>query len=1126
MLDTYEGLAQTGVSIQRGANRNFPERLNGLIVRYNAIASAEKVAQFHGLMDILTLTRGFDAERNASGANVSDGEAAWDVWYRETFTPQFYSRLREAGVAYPSEWSAIFREMALFSEAAHLPDVAYLLARVHTLMPASPALSAVLRSFVAMESKWPEAVMVQRFFLLRETRQRLRETLLSASCTPAHHTFIETLLEALSARFLQIAQKIPLREEFEPPSHPFALSVAHAAPEKLWEAARSLYEAPDTRAAGEAFLAVIAPEATHERLTVECHDGHKTLTLVDNGAVFIFTIGAGIHPYRGLPDRLRAGGQEALFASELFSGNRWIDGEHWTFALSWHPATKPLQSPVELKLRLFSGIEIHEQLIAAARVATAANIVIPFADTALFEMTSNGRIIMVRPHALRAIDGTLNNTLTGMHGVVHLPPEWQVESTRVTLDSLHGWWLGISMHAWLTGTPAAAFCGPQPDKLSPFSAYNDELPEILEDILSENPEHRLTLKGIQGELRKLGHGLREASSPFHYRPEAYLYALNQLEGLTQTSSHPVLIESIAAIRALFENHTQDLGHLKEILEHAARETGRVELSETADAVRRCDFRQSIQARWPNPLARLYESHQCITLLTNPTRAMMKAVAAVSQGMLVTLRWLKASKSFKHVQEYLKLLSPPQTEPIRFGAFREQVSWKKFERLLEDNAPESLVYIMHAHFVFARHFLRSLPRETPFPVIREPEARFAKVAAKYRKGLYRERLLSLFESKEVGRFADWLSQRCEYSEIMTAEPARGRAGVSMREATTRMGIMMDYQSEYAEHLPGLDVAWEPDVLNQGADIRSDWVRFLTYSDAVYVSGPSSMLYMLLGLMEIHANFETLAQKQHYLATVCGYLVSGGLHSLHEALAPAEYLFGLVPGYPVYIPGGRAPQIPPAFQVFWQQQMHIDPEMHLRYEAGWSELLRQYREHQHAHLHYPPERDDAMMILSRILTNTVPDSKRPGYRERFSRAVTDATLLCLQALNVFSMDSPCFFTPQTPSLSHIASLLQLPAKVCRQETLAEAAGAVGAWFENEAISVLERMFIGHLLDILKRCPVVVEALNRQSTSLTLMLVREQHYSLEEAADFCEDAILFFRAFMPAFSKAEAQKVSLSS
>lgn len=164
-----------------------------------------------------------------------------------------------------------------------------------------------------------------------------------------------------------------------------------------------------------------------------------------------------------------------------------------------------------------------------------------------------------------------------------------------------------------------------------------------------------------------------------------------------------------------------------------------------------------------------------------------------------------------------------------------------------------------------------------------------------------------------------------------------------EATQQLGLLGWGQEEYEIDLPTHHSIWTADCKAQGANLKSQYVLDLIENDAVYVSGPSGMTSVLLGQMEILANFPTENLKKNYLTAVMVYIVAAGFHSIHEVIAPAHYALGLVPGYEVHIPqqGKLAP--PPNYNQFFVQQELIDPDFSVCREAAWESYLRYFSQH---------------------------------------------------------------------------------------------------------------------------------------------------------------------------------------
>ena len=136
----------------------------------------------------------------------------------------------------------------------------------------------------------------------------------------------------------------------------------------------------------------------------------------------------------------------------------------------------------------------------------------------------------------------------------------------------------------------------------------------------------------------------------------------------------------------------------------------------------------------------------------------------------------------------------------------------------------------------------------------------------------------------------------------------------------------------------------------------------------------MTSLFMGLMENYGNFSTVEEKQNYFAAVSAYMVSGGLHSLHEVIGPAQFSLDLIPGYRVSAPMEHLRAAPPNFHQFYQQQMDVDPEFRERYEQGWQHVMTAYATQAAAFVHAPIS--DVSIVQQRVAdTGKTPKVSQP-------------------------------------------------------------------------------------------------------------------------------------------------------
>ena len=388
------------------------------------------------------------------------------------------------------------------------------------------------------------------------------------------------------------------------------------------------------------------------------------------------------------------------------------------------------------------------------------------------------------------------------------------------------------------------------------------------------------------------------------------------------------------------------------------------------------YQQTPLEKFQNPLARRLESEQAITLLQHPTEAMMISVYRVSREIINFL--------YDEERHWKKIYQPDLQEDshvIAFGAFKELPTYRQVKRLLDDNDPNMLAEIMFIHYKIGA-LIRNRP--ISYPSIRAPIGRLAELIRDFD---HQGPPISFFEEglkipgREGFRYREYISNTVFYkSPLYTAPGNRGRCGEIEYILTHQLGLFLQEQIVHAAGLPVHSSTWVADCKAQKPDFESQYVIDLIENDAVYVAGPSGMTSILLGQMEVLANFETEILKQNYLSAVLAYIVAGGFHSIHEVVGPAQYVLNLIPGYRVVVPvkGVMAP--PPNYSQFFEQQSVIDSEFESRTNQAWDQYMVYFKDNYCAN--YRPE-------LLEAFQSSAPS---PGTPSRFS---------------------PGFFTPVSPS-----------------------------------------------------------------------------------------------------------------
>jgi hypothetical protein len=385
---------------------------------------------------------------------------------------------------------------------------------------------------------------------------------------------------------------------------------------------------------------------------------------------------------------------------------------------------------------------------------------------------------------------------------------------------------------------------------------------------------------------------------FQSRPEAYTYAIWLLSKFAERYPDLKTIPAcINRVRMAFENHEQEVAEVCNFIQ-ATNWSLNVEdtllLHNLITNMKASDFKQTIEQRFENPLARRAESELAIQLLLHPTLKMMTAVNSVSVEILKIIEDLEEGNNVVLLNKFLTTLARNYSV-IACGAFGNTPNLTKIKTILRDNSPSALVKIMHIQYKFSENIFKNVPIKRG--QVREPVGKAAEILLDFWSPPLANFFRDAISQPEGNFYRSYIADEAIYkSDLYTAERNRGRAGEFLFIKANQLGLMLDNDSG----LPSLPVAWCPDCLSQKLNPKSAYVLDLLNNDAIYVAGPSGMASLLLGQMEVLANFESIELKQQYLSAVVGYIVGGGFHSLHEVIGPAEYALGLVPGYKVTAP----------------------------------------------------------------------------------------------------------------------------------------------------------------------------------------------------------------------------------
>ncbi|CAM4411573.1 MAG: hypothetical protein LEGION0403_FIIPPAGN_02691 [Legionella sp.] len=488
---------------------------------------------------------------------------------------------------------------------------------------------------------------------------------------------------------------------------------------------------------------------------------------------------------------------------------------------------------------------------------------------------------------------------------------------------------------------------------------------------------------------------------FKSKTEAYSYAIlmvNRIKSKHATDDMAFVApidKCINKLKISFENHEQNpgvvAGYLKELknsTELSLEELAQIEQLQK-DLVGN-DYRQTPEEKYQNPLARRAESELPITLLQNPTSAMMTSVKRVSDELLKIIDDQRSNFDY-----YLHSFSE-NAHVIALGSLKSPITREAIKKILQNNNPAQLAEIMHIHFKFAQNITREISiKHAPH---REPVGKLAEIV----KSLWKA-TADLKDFFSQGLAEDWTGRRYRAyisdelmyrSELYTAPGNRGRGLSFDTSRTQQLGLMLNGQEEHETGFPKHNSSWCADCKSQSANYSSPYVLDAVENDAVYVAGPSGMTSMFLSQMETLANFENEDLKKNYLSAVVAYIVGGGFHSLHEVIGPAQNALNLVPGYQIQVPSydHRAPA--PNYNTFFAQQEAIDPEFASRHEIAWqnylnyvnnSYALKYIEGFQHEPNHFSPVDPQAPRVFTQI-----PPELRQSILSEVSGYINDGVL----------------------------------------------------------------------------------------------------------------------------------------
>lgn len=450
---------------------------------------------------------------------------------------------------------------------------------------------------------------------------------------------------------------------------------------------------------------------------------------------------------------------------------------------------------------------------------------------------------------------------------------------------------------------------------------------------------------------------------FRSKPEAYAFTISFLTELQKEYPHQPIHLYLNQVQQAFDNHEQNPvlvsdGLMEMSTKIPLKTDHKQALNRLMSNIKQSDYeKQSPQEKFENPLRRRAESEFATTLLLHPTPSMLEAVRRVSLEIINVIKSIE-ERDRPEEKEILALFLKGLDQTLGIdglAAFEKVPDLNTVVSMLKENNPQHLPAIMYTHLQFGFKAMRHLPNTTA--PTRVPTGHLLDILKQHWQGEpqdFFKLALSISESdvndkNTLGyRYRALICDTVMYhSPLYKAEPTRGRDGYPKEQSqrTNQMGIMLSNQKEDMQGLPTDTTSnWFADCICLKPSFNSMTVKNLILNDGTYVAGPSGMAAVMLGQMEVLANFENETFKQHYLMAVLSYIVSGGFHSLHEVLAPAAFCLQLIPGYPVSPPDtltnvlSAPPQLGVAFELFAQ----VDPEFSALKALAWNKFMTYFKE----------------------------------------------------------------------------------------------------------------------------------------------------------------------------------------
>lgn len=344
---------------------------------------------------------------------------------------------------------------------------------------------------------------------------------------------------------------------------------------------------------------------------------------------------------------------------------------------------------------------------------------------------------------------------------------------------------------------------------------------------------------------------------------------------------------IPTIRKLILDHERSLKvlnfHLKQTVKMPGISASLADLLQ--DTIQFCKSFQDDQCNPPSLEARFQrqvESNLAIHLLRSPSRNLWRSVNKVSATIIDLIRQHQDkpdlfSVFLVNISGHLQNKIAP-TLPFSFAHFPETMALDGVVRVLEDGS--DLAAIMLIHFMFMRDVCLALP------IPANPRVKTTAGNSNEFADYLRTYMDSQPDHQQLAAFF------CNYRTISPIYSQRGRGPTFRPILDNHLGIVV--HEEDRKLMPTMPTSWYPDCVCQEADLSSPYTQLLLQHEIPYISGPSGMTSIFVGALSLFGNF-TDHEANYYLLAVLAYMVSGGLHSMHEVLSIPHIRLGLLPDY---------------------------------------------------------------------------------------------------------------------------------------------------------------------------------------------------------------------------------------